>query len=788
MEHLELLPFWLPDGTLTKQFITYDQTGDNGDGGLSRARRYVDANGETVIFDEYGPGCLYRQQMNIWQQQPGIDPSVIRIKYYFDDDPTPRVNLTINEFWGYHQVYTAPFTQPLTYFDDLPKNPDHPNAFDRMGVCYYPFPFKKRLKVTLAGPSDKLQNFGWYQYTYLKYATGTDVETWTGTGVDSPTVRNQWNNLGIDPKSTTGNVFTTKTVAIPRGGTANVLSLSGQASIASINLDLSPYSADTFYNTYIKIYWDGSATPAVDLPLGYFFGAGGKNDPYNSEIWNITYKSLLMGYSNVNHNFYNYWPMPFWSSARIDIVNSSNTDISSLKFDVNYKPASAYSYASDKAGYFSARRTESYGNQNGLYFVKAFEDAGRGKVAALSIFYTNWSCDGDEFSYIDDSKTPQMHGDGSEDDHNMGWGGDKYQKALWGSWARYGDHGGIQRDLRIYYNENYIYNRGISMKYEMSNLGYNPSSYSDSTVFYYKDPRGSNLGLTDELDVGNATSEAAHNYTINGQTWSGSYASSYDGFERNHSYNSATDDGRANKGYSQFQVNIDPANNGVKLRKRVDRYGNAIQKADVDVDGVKVIESPWYLCDLPNAPTDQRWYDSDFEIPAGYTAGKSRITVKIVYLDATDQTNGINEFYYWAYSYKPGITDVPKTHTDEFNSSTLNSAWSWVREDSPNWSLTAQSGYLRIVCQNGELYQTTNTAENLLLRNAPAADWSIKTKLTFNPGSNNQQAGLLVYQDDNNYLKLVRCYNGANRVHFAKETGGPTLWSMRSRWRKPPFT
>jgi len=26
----------------------------------------VDANGEFVIFDAYGPGCLYRQQYNAW--------------------------------------------------------------------------------------------------------------------------------------------------------------------------------------------------------------------------------------------------------------------------------------------------------------------------------------------------------------------------------------------------------------------------------------------------------------------------------------------------------------------------------------------------------------------------------------------------------------------------------------------------------------------------------------------------------------------------------------------------
>ena len=33
--------------------------------------------------------------------------------------------------------------------------------------------------------------------------------------------------------------------------------------------------------------------------------------------------------------------------------------------------------------------------------------------------------DGDEFTYIDGSRTPQIHGDGTEDDHNQGYGGGK---------------------------------------------------------------------------------------------------------------------------------------------------------------------------------------------------------------------------------------------------------------------------------------------------------------------------------------------------------------------------
>ena len=38
--------------------------------------------------------------------------------------------------------------------------------------------------------------------------------------------------------------------------------------------------------------------------------------------------------------------------------------------------------------------------------------------------------------------------------------------------------------------------------------------------------------------------------------------------------------------------------------------------------------------------------------------------------------------------------------------------------------------------------------------------------------ANYQQAGLLVYGDDDNYAKLDLLYNGSRRVEFIRETAG----------------
>ena len=75
-------------------------------------------------------------------------------------------------------------------------------------------------------------------------------------------------------------------------------------------------------------------------------------------------------------------------------------------------------------------------------------------------------------------------------------------------------------------------------------------------AYYYYQPTA-RAELTDQLDVGNAASETAHAYEINGQTWSGSHTYSYDG---NADKVNITDNGRAHKGTSQFKMTLAPAN------------------------------------------------------------------------------------------------------------------------------------------------------------------------------------------------------------------------------------
>ena len=134
MQRLELLPVFLPNGTQTKQFVTYDPAGENRDVPLKR----YEQNGEYVFFDEIGPGLLCRQQMNVFRPTRSDFPSEkIHIRYYFDDEPQPRIDMTFDEFFGKGGKYTAPFTPPLAYFDTRGVRPkSDPNM---LRSCTTPF-------------------------------------------------------------------------------------------------------------------------------------------------------------------------------------------------------------------------------------------------------------------------------------------------------------------------------------------------------------------------------------------------------------------------------------------------------------------------------------------------------------------------------------------------------------------------------------------------------------------------------------------------------------------------
>jgi hypothetical protein len=111
---------------------------------------------------------------------------------------------------------------------------------------------------------------------------------------------------------------------------------------------------------------------------------------------------------------------------------------------------------------------------------------------------------------------------------------------------------------------------------------------------------------------------------------------------------STADDGRAfgAGGHSQFTVAVDPANQGVRLWRRLETSVGG-QVAHVSVDGVAA--GDW--APLPATP-GQQWADESLTVPAARTAGKSQITVRT---DFASSTLDFNEFRYSVESLVDGV-------------------------------------------------------------------------------------------------------------------------------------
>jgi hypothetical protein len=97
-----------------------------------------------------------------------------------------------------------------------------------------------------------------------------------------------------------------------------------------------------------------------------------------------------------------------------------------------------------------------------------------------------------------------------------------------------------------------------------------------------------------------------------------------------------------------------------------------------------------------------------------------------------------------------------KSVSEEFNSGNMAKQWSWVRENPLNWSLSKKTGSLLITSEKGDIVSSNNNAINILLQSANT-DWTIDSKMVCSrkPSGSSQNAGILAYQDDDNFVKVV---------------------------------
>lgn len=168
----------------------------------------------------------------------------------------------------------------------------------------------------------------------------------------------------------------------------------------------------------IRMYWDGHDQPAVEAPLGDFFGAGfGRRAEINS---------IPVQVQGAGGDSYNcFWPMPFFTSARIIITNESARPLAAFYYHVDY---SREEIAPDSA-YFCAQYRQEFPAQAGKdYLVADIEAAGGGHyvgtVLSVRSRSPEWFGEGDDKFFVDGDPPgrPSLLGTGTEDYFLNAWG------------------------------------------------------------------------------------------------------------------------------------------------------------------------------------------------------------------------------------------------------------------------------------------------------------------------------------------------------------------------------
>lgn len=658
------LPF-LRTGVQTHQFCSYDRAGDNFD--WEYFPLYTETNGECVIFDAMGPGCLYRQQMNIWAGPPTKD---IQIRFYFDNEPKPRIDMDVSTFFSTNNPLGI-FQSPLLAFDGK----DLKNGRDRFRILYHPFFFKTRLKIALSSepggaptvlepwtstakhPDGGGRHYHWYQYTYQSFTENPGLDSWTPDAgrrimpalLEAVNVGDQHERAmqGCKEKAVTSKIKAGKTAALWKANRAGV--------ITKLHFQIAPTnSLDALFDCWLKITFDRAPQPQIEAPLGCFFGV------YRSNLV-ASYDSLLLGWSNNQADCY--FPMPFWKSAIIQIENRGHSKVT-VAATVDYKNAFAAPYLQDRCGYLFAHYHREAPRVEGVDYTYVEMSNCSGQVVGHVADRWDTSMEENERTYFDGSETPWIEGDGFEDDQGMGygltWGPPALTLPIFGAPSGKGGSGGLYRFLLA---DMYCFSSGIKYGHQTygphspaGSKAHSQVGTEESVTFWYGglQPR---LIQTDEVDVGNLLSEKSHHYQAEGdvQRTNGNWW--YDGEFNNILFKTPaiTDDGVSFTNCSSFLAAISPDNQGVRLRRRCDKENNR-QEARVFIDGQLVTERPWYQVDYEKTYRGIRWFDSDFEVPAKYTKGKNKINIRIEFVNS--ETGRWDEYHYWIYSYSNAGTKV----------------------------------------------------------------------------------------------------------------------------------
>jgi hypothetical protein len=623
MTHVERMPLLRPDVQVHYEG-SIDKRGKNADWDWWL---YQDTDTkEWVIGEADGPGCLWNFVVH---HAVGHSDPVYR--FYLDGSRSPAFEIKHSEFGS-----KPPFVAPLAdkFFPAASKDARLKAIDFQIVRSFCPMPFSKSLRITssIKLEGNERTGGGWGHAIWHSYPTDRGVHSFTGRE-DMSALLGLWKNLGKDPKPQAGNQSIPFQESVPAHTTRTLFEKSGEGSLTALRLHLEPMDRALLGELWLKITWDGEAGPAVECPVGSFFG----------NEFGINRLQTLMQGAGKDGTLYNYWPMPFWKSAKVELENRGGR-AAVVAGSVDFKPASALAYPRALTGHFRASAyqpmTPKLVGRDSLVATLS----GSGHVVAGLITAEKSMCEGDVRVHIDGGGTPAVESDGSESWACYGWGFEFPPQANPAS-SYDGTGNTAWSMLRLLMGDCYPFRTGARITVEGGMGDESGTEPRSGLVFWYGELQPA-MGLTDFLDVGDPGSEAEHGYQAPASTlWelTSMLEGEFDDVP-------ITDQGRTLTGPSQFTARIAPENEGILLRRRSDQAKRG-QKAAVFVDRQQVSERLWTQVD---SNPHFRWIEDEFMIPSSYTKGKTKISIRIEPRDDGDGTIW-NESLYWIFSLGKAI-------------------------------------------------------------------------------------------------------------------------------------
>jgi len=395
--NLDVLPR-LRAGVVQRAFSSYDRSGGNNDGFSGQYSKLREENGNSVIAEMSGAGCIQR----LWFTHSAHDKDGLlnhkkeHIKIYLDGAAAPALDVPLE----------ALFDGSL---EDFPQ----PLAGQGIGgfYSYVPIAYRNGCKVVIEGDGVRF-----YQLNYATFPDADGVETFTLTpsaarreGLQRAaaawrTPATQWRP--DDPRrAILAQTFQITpdapfVIVAPKQGSATVR----PAMIGGIQLaGLSPRQLD---QVRVQVRYDDATTPAIDAPASLFFG---------QTFAPGTYESLFSG--GDDKRVYQALPMPFRDqcvltlSAPVELYGRISMDIYPLELPI------------ERYGYLHAAYHESLPTQPDVLhpFLRV---TGKGHYVGTYLSTQGpkdlpYWLEGDDRWFLNDALI--IHGTGSEDYFNCGW-------------------------------------------------------------------------------------------------------------------------------------------------------------------------------------------------------------------------------------------------------------------------------------------------------------------------------------------------------------------------------